>query len=915
MTVSRPLRRPALALLCAGIITITPTLTSRVAGVRAAPPPPRVLGHQTPDVVVDGAAARRGPHDPSAALTLDIGLAVHDSAALDALIVAASDPASPSYGHYLTQQEYKARFAPTDAEVAAVRDWAVNAGLAVTAVSPDNLLVTVRGTTRTAERALGVGINDYSYRGRDFRANDRDATVPAGLAISAISGLSTLHRFHTMLARSAATRSGGYYPNDFRAAYNTNAVGDGSGQTVGFTLWGAPLAQSDLSAFASNTGTTAVSVAGTGADGIAFIPVNGGSGDTNELVETALDVESAHGLAPGVHMKYWLSDCAPASGGCNPSDTGLEQAISAAANDPSLHIVSNSWGGGEATSAGDPFVSTTSASFQHAASVGTTFYFSSGDSGEYSGSSGTTPAPSYPADSPYVVSVGGTNLQTGSGYSYGSESAWSCTSYTACTNQTFGTGGSGGGCSTVFARPSWQTGVGKATCSGRAEPDISADADPASGAYVYVQGGGLEVGGTSLAAPLWSGMAAVTNRYLGANGQALMGFAAPRIYQLAANATTDARDFHDVTSGSNGYPAGVGWDQVTGWGSPNLANLDADWSGGAATPTSTPAPATATPIPATATLPPATATPVPATPTQAAATNTAAPSTATGTPVPPTATGTAAPATATGTPVPPTLTSAPATMTPVPPTATPVAPTSTPVAATNTPVPPTATGIPATSTPTATRQPATATPVPPTATPSPAGGPASGTHSASIATSGASDSYTFTPSVSGSATVGMCAASTGDRYSLYVYNSAGTLLASGTTASNCQWTGIGVSAGQAYTVKTVARSGTGAYSSAWNVNGAQVVWSVSGSITTNGGSQYVSFPILSAGPISLSSCGPAGANYDLYLQNARYRTLDSSTSTSNCEALTYTPGARGLFRLEEVSYSGTGPWTGTIKSQ
>jgi len=892
MTVSRALRRPALALLCAGIITLTPTLSSRVAGVRAAPPPPRVLGHQTSDVVVDGAAARRGPHDPSAALTLDIGLAVHDSAALDALIVAASDPASPSYGHYLTQQEYKARFAPTDAEVAAVRDWAVNAGLAVTAVSPDNLLVTVRGTTRMAERALGVGINDYSYKGRDFRANDRDATVPAGLAISAISGLSTLHRFHTMLTRSAATRSGGYYPNDFRAAYNTNAVGDGSGQTVGFTLWGAPLAQSDLSAFASNTGTTAVSVGGTGADGIVFIPVNGGSGDTKELLETALDVESAHGLAPGVHMKYWLSDCAPASGGCNPSDTGLEQAISAAANDPSLHIVSNSWGGGEATSAGDPFVSTTSASFQHAASVGTTFYFSSGDSGEYSGSSGTTPAPSYPADSPYVVSVGGTNLQTGSGYSYGSESAWSCTSYTACTNQTFGTGGSGGGCSTVFARPSWQTGVGKATCSGRAEPDISADADPASGAYVYVQGSAQEVGGTSLAAPLWSGMAAVTNRYLGANGQALMGFAAPRIYQLAANATTDARDFHDVTSGSNGYPAGVGWDQVTGWGSPNLANLAADWSGATATPTSTPAPATATPVPPTATLPPATATatPIPPTPTGAAATNTAAPSTATDTPVPPT------------------LTSAPATMTPVP-------PTSTSVAATNTPVPPTATGIPATSTPTATRQPATATPVPPTATLPPVGGPASGTHSASIATSGASDSYTFTPGVSGSATVGMCAASTGDRYNLYVYNSAGTLLASGTTASNCQWVGVNVGEGQAYTVKTVARSGTGAYSSAWSVNGAQVVWSVSGSITTNGGSQYVSFPILSAGPISLSSCGPAGANYDLYLQNARFRTLNSSTSTSNCEALTYTPSARGIFRLEEVSYSGTGPWTGTIKSQ
>ena len=202
------------------------------------------------------------------------------------------------------------------------------------------------------------------------------------------------------------------------------------------------------------------------------------STDTNELVETALDVESAHGMAPSIHMKYWLGDCTLSAGSCNPSDVGLEGAISDAANDTSLHVVSNSWGGGEATSATDPFVSNTNASFQHAASVGTTFYFSSGDSGDYSGSSGTTPAPSYPADSPYVVSVGGTNLQTGSGYAYSSESDWSCTTYTACTNRTLGTGGSGGGCSTVFARPSWQTGVGAATCSGRAEPDVSADADP-----------------------------------------------------------------------------------------------------------------------------------------------------------------------------------------------------------------------------------------------------------------------------------------------------------------------------------------------------------------------------------------------------------------------------------------------------
>jgi len=856
--------KTVLALLSAGVIALSPALGRFTSGVHASEPPRRTLVAQTPDVVARGAAIVRGHYDPNAPLTLDIGLGVHNSSDLDAIIAAASDPASPQYRHYLSNDAYLARFAPTDAEVQSVRDWATAASLTVQSVSPDHLLVTAQAPAGTVERALGVTINSYALDGRTIRSNDRDPSVPDGLDIRAISGLSTIHRFHVMAPRAAtnrlrATRSGGYYPNDFRAAYNVAPVGDGAGQTIGFTLWGGPVAQSDLNTFASQTGTPAIVGGQAGANGIDWIPVNGGSSDTNELVETAMDVEYAHGVAPNSHLKYWLGDCATSGTSCNPSDTGLEGAISAAANDTSLHVVSNSWGGGEAASAADPFVSNTGASFQHAASVGTTFYFSSGDSGAWSGSSGTTQAPSYPADSPYVVSVGGTNLQTApSTYTYSSESTWSCATYTACTSPyPTGTGGSGGGCSTIFARPSWQTGVGAATCSGRAEPDISADADPNSGAYVYVQGQGQPVGGTSLAAPLWSGMAADTNRYLGANGQALMGFSAPRIYQLAANATTGARDFHDVTSGTNGYPAGTGWDEATGWGSPNLANLAADWSG-----TSSPTPTT-TPTNTPTTVPTATA-------TRPAPTATAANTT------PPTATRPAATVTQ-------------------PPAATATRPAAT-----------------ATQPPAAT---ATKSPTPaPTATQPPTGGPASGTHSGSIGTAGATDSYTFTPGASGSATIGTCATSAGNDYDLYLYNSAGTLLASSTTSSYCEWVGVPVSAGQTYTVKTLAYSGTGIYRSAWSVGGAQVTWNVSGSIGSSGGGEYFSFPILSARTINLSTCGPAGTDFDLYLQDPAYNTLASSTTPSNCEAVSYTPSARGLFRLEEVSYSGTGAWSGTIKT-
>ncbi len=1107
------------------ILATTPLANGLVPSAGAAPLPPRVLAGQTPDVVVKGRAVLRGHHDPAALLTLNIGLKVRDSAGLDALIAAAGDPANPAYGHYLTNDQYLARFAPLPQDALAVRDWATSAGLTVDAISPDNLLMTVKGTTALVERALNVKINDYSLSGRVFMSNDRDPSVPGGLQIRAISGLTTIHRFHTLLSRGAALRPGGYYPNDFRAAYNMGPVGDGSGQTIGLTLWGTSVAQSDLNTFASRSSTTALVGGQAGANGIDWIPVNGGSSDTHELVETAMDVEYTHGVAPNSHLKYWLADCAFDGVYCNPSDVGLELAISDAANDGSVHVVSNSWGGGEATSLNDPFVSNTNASFQHAAGVGTTFYFSSGDSGSNSGGTGL---PSYPTDSPYVVSVGGTTLNTGTNFAYSSESAW---------------GGSGGGCSSVFARPSWQTGIGAATCSGRAVPDISADADPNSGADVYVQGVAEQVGGTSLSAPLWAGMAADLNRYLGANSQPLMGFSATRLYQLANNATTYGRDFHDVTAGYTGFSAGPGWDQATGWGSANLANLAADWPAGGSptsTPTNSPVPATNTP---TRTNTPAVPTNTPAPPTNtptagagggwvgqssgtanslraiacasattcevagvngtilgttnggstwsvqssgttnwlyglACASSTvctavggggairattnggatwvsqssgvttslravACPSTTvciavgdggviratsnggatwsplnggtntnlssvacpsasvcfvsgaygvilstanggsnwtvqalgtaqtlfglacastsvctavggggmirattngvnwtaqnsgttnnlTGVSCASTSTctavgvngtilgtanggstwgaqssgvavtlyGAAAPGTSVayavgdngtilknGAGAPPTNT----------PTTTPAAATGT---ATRTPVPPTATATPsATSTPTS-------------------GGAASGSFSGTINTSGGSDSTPFTPGVSGTAAIGMCATYTANDFDLYVYDSSNNLLGSSTSPSNCEWLSLPLSAGQTYTIKTVSFNGTGIFRWAWSVNGAKVVWNVSGSIPSAGGGQYFSFPILHATDnIALSTCGPSGSDFDLYLTNAAYAVLASSTSPSNCESLSLTPGSLGLYRLEEVSFTGTGAWSGTITTR
>jgi hypothetical protein len=311
-------------------------------------------------------------------------------------------------------------------------------------------------------------------------------------------------------------------------------------------------------------------------------------GYTSALVEAAMDVEYAHGAAPHSHLKFYLANMLydQTLGDYFPDAVGLLAAADAAANDPSVHIVSNSWGGRDATLEDPAFVSNYEAVLQYAASVGTTFYFSTGDQGYVSGAACksdvttcTTALPQYPAESRYVVAVGGTTLTTNVDSTYNTETAWS---------------GSGGGCTGAFAAPWWQTGTGTAPCTtatgspGRTVPDVAANADVNTPALVYVQGGIHLIGGTSLAVPLWAGFAADINHYLSTNGQAPMGFAAPVLYQLATNPATHSRDYHDVTSGSNdpaggtrGYSAGPGYDQVTGWGSPAVDNLGADWTAGA----------------------------------------------------------------------------------------------------------------------------------------------------------------------------------------------------------------------------------------------------------------------------------------------------------------------------------------------
>lgn len=550
-----PPRSGARALVLLGALALMFAFWPHPAGaaqqpVRHRPVGPQVLhvNQPVPSVASNPSAVRLTPISPSKSLFITFGLSLRHGRALNAFI--ARDAV---HGHYLTQAQFDNRFGRTKAQIGQVKQWARASGYHVAYVSRDGLTISARAPVAAVTRSLHVTIDRYRIQHRAVFANTTKPVVPRRLGIQTVSGLDDLHHARPAGIRRMSVPDVGFTPHEFRLAYNLEGHGaDGTGQTIGLTGFGPTISNGDLAAFASDTGDPALSSCKscTGPDKVQWIEI--GKQSNVDATEEALDVEVAHGVALHSHLKYWL--------GGDGSDAPMEATLSAAANDPSLHVVSNSWGDTAIRSRNDAFVRQTTASFKHAVAVGTTFYFSTGDNGVDSGCNNPSnhcDLASYPADSPFVVAVGGTNLQMDSKFtSWTGETAWGTTRDDS----------SGGGCASFFARPHWQRGVKAATCKGRAVPDISADGDPASGAEVWFQGTPEVVGGTSLSAPLMTGMAAVTNRYLALDSHAGMGFAAPEIYRLARSATYNGY-FHDVLCGSNGHPAGFGWDEVTGWGS------------------------------------------------------------------------------------------------------------------------------------------------------------------------------------------------------------------------------------------------------------------------------------------------------------------------------------------------------------
>ncbi len=351
------------------------------------------------------------------------------------------------------------------------------------------------------------------------------------------------HPPHHVHGGATATYQSGYQPSQLWRAYgfaglSCNAPASntcGSGQTIAIVdAYDDPSAESDLATFDSQFGLPAC----TSANGCFTKATPQGTPKTNGnwALEISLDVQWAHAIAPGA--KILLVESA------SNSFSSLLGAVDYAVGQ-GAHVVSMSWG-----SSGE--FSTETSYDSHFTATGVTFTASSGDNG-----AGVI----YPAASPYVTAVGGTNLPLdASGNLTGAESAWS---------------GSGGGVSLYEARPAYQNGFNGN--GGRGVPDVSYNADPNTGVAVYDstsyfgQTGWFVIGGTSAGAPQWAGLVAIADSLRssplsGANGA---------LYQ-AASGSAYATNYRDIVSGTNGScgalcTAGVGYDFVTGLGSP-LAN-------------------------------------------------------------------------------------------------------------------------------------------------------------------------------------------------------------------------------------------------------------------------------------------------------------------------------------------------------
>ncbi len=529
------------------------------------------------------------------------------------------NPASPKYHQWLTPEQFADQFGLSASDYAKVVAWLQSSGFTVSETARSRTWVAFDGTAEQVAAIFHTRIHQYLSNGNLRYANVTEPSIPAAL-VNVVAGV----RMHNFKPRSRSRRLKPSFtseispnrkflsPDDFATIYDLqglyNAGIDGTGQKIA-VMGQTKVDYSNVTTFRSLSGLPAQTVTD-------VLTTGSAQSNSSDLDEAYLDIEWAGAIARNAQIIYVHTD--------DLKTSGAFDSLNYAIDNDTAPIISISYGDCEPNFAASD-LTTIAGWLQQANAQGQTVIAPAGDDGaadcDYppnANSSATSAthglAVDVPGSFPYSTAVGGTTFNEGSGdywnstnnsvygsaKSYIPEVVWNDTlaDLSAGSNQFAATGG---GKSTIFTRPSWQTGTGVPSDDVRFVPDVALAASVDHDGYLTCTPGfcltsntfpdGFRasdqtlsvVGGTSAGVPAFAGIVALINQKTGHR----QGNINPALYALSANLPAA---FHDITSGDNkvpcttgtkdcptggtiGYTAGTGYDMTTGLGSPDGSTL------------------------------------------------------------------------------------------------------------------------------------------------------------------------------------------------------------------------------------------------------------------------------------------------------------------------------------------------------